>query len=407
MDHQRLCGSNVADGIETGLEHFPVRIKMNGNGPFFRADTGNDVDPGLVAIHFFDKAGAGKVRQPDAGGVSFCFFRKVSYVNPLCPGSRSKVPQQIPVSSGDIGIHTGTGDVLSDPIHNQDIDLIERKLGSSFLCNHKQLFLPFKDILRQQGLYETGIMKGVFHRPQAKKNWAAFHYLKSHGFDNSLERQLNGGLVIVFSAFLLSHTDGHHLHQSAFNGSIKLCMCFYPVYHHDMICSRGIFVHVNRIPEGRISQKDRFHVAFDRAFHGRLGDSQPLENLNLAFRRSPAVTSHGRKDKGRGTQFFKFVHDGLYNDVDIGHASAARGNRNGIARFYFISKLKPCHFLPDGLRNVFNPLRVKLLLNQCHFWKLHVMTPSYNFRILTLIYVKRFPVSTTLCIFRFDGISIR
>jgi len=108
-------------------------------------------------------------------------------------------------------------------------------------------------------------------------------------------------------------------------------MRLHPVDHADPVRLRGFAVKPDGEPED-LADLDDLHGRPDRAAHGGFGHAVVLEHRELPLDRAAAVAPHRGEDERSSPERLHVIHGGPDDDVDVHHASAPGGQRDGLTR---------------------------------------------------------------------------
>ena len=148
--------------------------------------------------------------------------------------------------------------------------------------------------------------------------------------------------MIDFCAFVFPQPDEQHFQHTTLDVTGKLRVRFDTVRHNDVISGERELVEMYRKTFGRPADNNRFHSCLDLAPAVCFSDPVRLDDLLLARRCATAVAAHGRHQERFGTQRFDVIDDRLDDFLDIGDATAADGNRHGLARLDPLAKCQVC-----------------------------------------------------------------
>ena len=184
---------------------------------------------------------------------------------------------------------------------------------------------------------------------------------------------VKAGFVYRLRAVLFSHADDRHLHQAALGRAAESGVGLDAPAQDHTVGLVGIFVDVDRAPLHGVAQIHSFHGGLDGAAHGLLGHIVTFQHIQLAGHRGAAVAAHGGEHERLGAALFYKVHDGLYNNGNVGDAAAAAGNANAHARLdvlpHCLAQKLPAHH--GGQVCGFDVGGIKALAHPHHFWQLY------------------------------------
>ena len=138
-------------------------------------------------------------------------------------------------AADDILIHARSADILAHLVDDQQVDRIDRNPRKQSFGFSQQLILGLFNVSGRYGLYDLGLVPLIFHQGHPESNRSSFQNFPGHRLKYGVMTLPDDDVVIKIGAFLFAQSDGHYLHQSAFEFAFKVRVQLYPVDHHNMV----------------------------------------------------------------------------------------------------------------------------------------------------------------------------
>ena len=276
---------------------------------------------------------------------------------------------------GNVGVMAVATDILADFINDEEIGMFNHDMTHECFCFFQIFRFLFDDFIRSEGDNGMRLIGCIFQKADAADNRSILQNNLAIPLDVfcHMDKAL---FMDSFSTMLFSHTDDSHLHQAAFIRADKLGMCFNAAQHDDAIRFGSIFINKYRAAIIGRTNLFCFHRRTDRATYIIFHDTIAVDNLSLSFRRSTAMTSHSREYERFGTFFLDIRGNGLDNEGRIGYTTAAAGNGNRHAWFYFRGNNITIELGPDDTGDIFrfNIRQIKFLMYFHHLRNKYILT---------------------------------
>ena len=303
--------------------------------------TCNAVDPGDPGIHLLDQLCPAEFCHANTRGIAVGCRSETSHDDILDPGCFPFRRLVVVILAADhVCVHAGSADVFADFIQHEDVGCIKGKLWHPFLCQEKELFFTLFEILRGDCLDPGCLVVAVFDNGQPRHDPALCQHLAGNAADNLAKVEVGDRAMVDLGTRMLAKPDQHHFHQSAFNIATEICVWLYSAYDDDMVGTVSMLVEMNWKALLGITDNHCFHAGLDGTIAELLGNAIAFNDSLLSLGCPSPVTSHRRDDKWPGIYRRKMIRDCLDDEVNIGNATTARGNGNGLAWLDLVAQLK-------------------------------------------------------------------
>ncbi len=176
--------------------------------------------------------------------------------------------------------------------------------------------------------------------------------------------------MIDLGSVMLAQADQHHLHQAAFHVARKRGVGFDAAADHDVVGLVGEPIEVDRETFARVADHHGLHAGADGAAAKRLSNPVLLDQPALTLGRPAGMAAHRRNKEGLGAQFLEMLGNRLDDQVDVGDAAAAGGDRHGLPG------------LDLGLQRQLGQLRLDLRGHVGHARPVERLTQTKHLRVL-------------------------
>lgn len=358
------------------FDDFAVGVVPGGNRGGGGMSAGQAVDLSDVAIHLLDGAAVGVLGHAQPRGVAMRFFRQTADEDPLDPvfviGGRGVI---VVLPADDVGVHTGSADVLADLINDQQSDGPERQTRQPLPGQLEQFHFAFIKAFRRDSFNQSGFVLRVLDNADSAQHAALLQHGFAHRADDLKKAVVEDRSVIELRAFVLAESDQHHLVQPGLHRPDETRVRLDPAADDDVIALESMLVEVNRDALRSLIDNHRFHAGPDLRTAEFLGDAIAFDDAALAFRGASAVTAHGGNDDRHGPQTADMTADGFDDDGDVRDTAAAGGNGHRLARTDSGPQLQTGQLAFDLAGNVVQPGSIELLTDTQHAGKVHSGTP--------------------------------
>ena len=169
------------------------------------------------------------------------FFRQIQTNDFL--DIRRTAPGTIPeIASGHVGVKSGAADILSHLLDHQHIDDVKQQFRHQFTRAQQQYGLAVKQGFCGNLIDNSQFVMGVFYQSDTKQK-GLFRHDRTGGFGQEFLEIVHSVIMKFGGADDLSHPDGHHLDNTAFDGSTEIGVGFDPADQYHTFGLVGIAIH--------------------------------------------------------------------------------------------------------------------------------------------------------------------
>src|SRR5579872_6446797 len=305
------------------------------------------------------------IRHTEADAVAVAVTGQIANVDAVNAWRvRPRIVLAVDPSIDHLGIHSGPTDVLSDLVHDQNVELRNRDLAHPALDQGEQLFFPGLHLLDRYGGQLRGVVIGIFEDGQASKNLAGCEHLPPDCADYMFQAELVGVGVVTLRAGKLAEANRHHFEQSAFDLAGEIGVPLDTAYQHHAIRFEGVAIHECLDAVARRAEGDDVESADHRTAHGRLVDAIVGEHVRLALRARCPVATHGRENEGMAALRFPELDHRSDDRGDIRDAPASDSDRDARSGFDPRGESGSGQLAPDLAGNIWDCAARKILTHR-------------------------------------------
>ncbi len=115
----------------------------------------------------------------------------------------------------DVRVHARSADVFSEPIHDQQVNVIEGQLWHQTFGFPEQFAFALLQFLRRQNCQGGRVMELILHDPHSAEHRRRAQRHSSNGAQDVFVSEPRGGKMKIRRPNPLSQADDQHLQHSA------------------------------------------------------------------------------------------------------------------------------------------------------------------------------------------------
>jgi hypothetical protein len=217
----------------------------------------------------------------------------------------------------------------------------------------------------------ASIVVGVLDGRHAEEDVAGLEHLVPH-LDHEVADALDAVAVQRERLFVLSESDGGHLHEAALYSGAEVRVRFDPVDENHAVGLGGYSVHVYGYPTLRLPELNDLHRGAYRRPAKLFRDAERLQDLDLSLCRSAAVAPHRRHYKRLRPHLLQDRDETAQDPIYLRDAAAPRRERHAHTGPYGGSYLLPAQLLPQLRLDALDARPRKPLPDLDYFRELHL-----------------------------------
>ena len=153
--------------------------------------------------------------------------------------------------------------------------------------------------------------------------------------DDAVEAVVDNGLVVQGRAFVLAQADEHHLVQAALDFADKVGVWLDAANDGHVVGFERVFVEKDRDAILGRAHLYGLHGRLDGRAGVLLGDAVAFDDSLLCLGDAAGVAAHGGDEEGLEAEGLELGHETFDHKRDIGNATAADGDGDGLAGIDF------------------------------------------------------------------------
>jgi hypothetical protein len=254
-------------------------------------------------------------------------------------------------SPDDVGVHAGAADVLAEVVHDQQINLVERKSGQQTFRFGEEFGLAPLDLVGGEEGEPRSFVALVLDDAQAAQHGHFVQRDLHRAPEDFLVAVMARRAVVLRGAGALAKADDEHLDQAAAEGvAEEIGVGLDAVDDEDAVGGeRGLAE-----PHGQSilvhADLAGVHRGADRHAERLFADTVVGEQLGLAFGCGATVAAHGGDNERFALRGAEEIQDFADDRLQVRNAAAADADGDLHAGFEF--RCKGGEFLPHGGRKV-------------------------------------------------------
>src|SRR5665213_320298 len=243
---------------------------------------------------------------------------------------------RISAQADDIRIHPTARYGLAKLVNNAKVEIVKRNSSEMRFSEAQQAHVGLEKriVNGRDNLDRAGLPVSVFYYRYAEQNLTFFQLYLRDG-TNGVPQSVT---VRLLRAGLLPKTNRAHFKQSRRKLSHGLRVCLGTSQNDDSIGPRREAIDVSHGSVFRRAKFQRLHRRPHRGAHRLLSNTEPVQNLRLAFRRRSTMTAHGRHDERISAAGLHGVRDSGKEFDKSAYSATSGGYGDMAAEFCFVAQ---------------------------------------------------------------------